>query len=53
LTAAPPSRDGVVLSALSATAARASVVLALWSGAAALVAGAWLSADEFASERRP
>jgi hypothetical protein len=35
---------GVVLSALGPTAARACVVLALWSGAAAIVSGGWLLA---------
>jgi hypothetical protein len=35
---------GVVLSALGATAARACVVVALWSGVAAIVSGGWLAA---------
>jgi hypothetical protein len=39
---------GVVLSALPATAARASVVLALWSGATVVICGASLLADHVA-----
>jgi cytochrome b len=33
---------GIVLAALPANAARASVVIALWSGTAAILAGGWL-----------
>jgi hypothetical protein len=43
---------GIVLSALPATAARASVVLALWSGATALICGGLLLADDLAHAGR-
>ncbi len=44
---------GVVLSALPVAAVRSSVVLALWSGLAAILAGAWLLATSPRSSLAP